>query len=220
MASIYNKKTRFLVIDIETARDYNKTIFDISFGVWSQAEGKIGSIGYIVEENRNVIPWYADRLDRYAFYVDNGLYQIKPLEKIMQVMAGIIEKYDIQYGTAYNSGFDFPNIRKACQRAGINCPLDSLVEFDLLFGACETIGQQKTYRKFVDSNELFTAKGNRSSGAETMYRYLTLDPMFEEEHTGLADIEIEIQILDRVLRQKKKLSMQIGTKAWRLVQGA
>jgi hypothetical protein len=220
MKSIYNKNTRFLVIDIETPKSPNHVIFDLSFGVYSQAEGKIGSIGYLVQENQNVIPYYADRLDRYAMYVDNGLYQVQPFAYIMAVMQKIIDKYDIAYATAYNSGFDFPRIRQACERANIACPLDSLVEFDLLFGACETLGQQKTFRKFVDSNELFTATGNRSSGAETMYRYLTLEPTFIEEHTGLADIDIEMQILDRVLRQKKRLSMKIGTHAWRLVQGA
>jgi len=52
-----------------------------------------------------------------------------------------------------------------------------------------------------------------------MFRYLRQWLDFEEEHTGYADVEIEAYILDRVQRQKKKLSMRTTTQAWKLVQG-
>lgn len=218
MPSIYNRNTRFMVVDIETPANPNSIICDIAFGIWSGNEGKLGAAGYIVEENQSYQTYYP-RFERYEQYKEAGLYHVRPFAKIMEVMDRIIDKYNPTFVTAYNSGFDFPRIKNECERQGIFCPLDRMTEFDLWRGACETIGQQKTFKRWVDENNQKTEKGNRQSGAETMYRYLKLNPTFEEEHTGLADIEIEMAILDKVQRQRKKLSMITGGSPWRLVQG-
>lgn len=218
MASIYNPRTRFLVVDIETPTHPNSLICDISFGIWSRSEGMIMSQGYLVQENRKVATHYKKE-GIYMNYLEMGLYTISLLEEIMTDMQNAINEYQPKFATAYNSGFDFPRIRNACKAQRIACPLDSLTEFDLWRGACETLGQQKTFKRWVDANAMRTPKGNRKSGAETMYAYLTLNSNFEEEHTGLADIFIEASILERVQRQKKKLSMITGGNPWKLVQG-
>ena len=218
--SIYNKNTRFLLVDIETAKASNKIINDISFGIWSRSEGFVGKVGYLVEENRKHPVFYGQpKEELYAQYIEQGIYSVKPFASIMDIMNRIINKYQPTFATAYNSGFDFPRIRQECEVQGIACPIDRLTEFDLYVGACETLGQQKTFKRFVDENGFLTEKGNRKSGAETMFRYLRQWLDFEEEHTGYADVEIEAYILDRVQRQKKKLSMRTTTQAWKLVQG-
>lgn len=217
MASIYNPKTRFLIVDIETPKEPNSVICDLAFGIWSRKEGKLGSAGYLVQENRAYKAMYHDSL--YDEYLAVGLYQEKLFTKIMDFMDRIIDKYEPTFATAYNSGFDFTRIRNECSRQGIFCPIDRLIEFDLMRAACETIGQQKTFKRWTTEKSLFTKKGNRSSSAETFYRYIKLNEKFNEEHTGLADIEIEMKILEKVLRQKKKMSMLTGGNAWKLVQG-
>jgi hypothetical protein len=217
--SIFNKSTRFLVLDIETAKQSNDIIFDISFGIYSQKEGKIGSIGYIVKENEKIIPYYADRLKRYADYVQAGKYQIQPFARIMKALQGIISKYNVKYATAYNSAFDFSRIENTCQKMEVVNHLAKMVELDMYHMACQTLGKQKNYKRFIDSNDLKTEKGNRKSGAETMFQYMEADIDFVEEHTGLADIEIEMEILAKVLRQKKKMDIGRNSQSWRLVQG-
>jgi len=217
--SIFNKKTRFLVLDIETCKQSNEFIFDISFGVYSQSEGKLGSIGYIVKENQKLIPYYEDRLKRYADYINVGKYQVQPFSRIMKTLQGIISKYGVRYATAYNSGFDFSRIENTCKTMEIENPLQALEEMDLYHMACQTLGKQKNYKRFIDSNGLKTEKGNRKSGAESMYQYMEADADFIEEHTGLADIEIEMEILEKVLRQKKKMSTVRNSQSWKLVQG-
>jgi DNA polymerase elongation subunit (family B) len=216
--SIYNPRTRFLVVDIETPKNPNSIICDIAFGIWSREEGKLGSAGYLIEEYRGYSTYYPKET-LYQEYETIGLYHTRPFAKVMEIMDRIIDKYNPTFATAYNSNFDFPRIKDECERQGIFCPLDRLIEFDLWRAACETIGQQKTFKKWIDDNKILTEKGNRQSGAEAMYRYMKLNPHFEEEHTGLADIEIEMAILGKVQRQKKKMSMAIGGNCWRLVQG-
>ncbi len=218
--SIYNKNTRILLVDIETSATSNKIINDISFGIWSRAEGFLGKIGYIVEEHKQFPLFYGPAKQRiYDEYLKQGIYQEKSFLQIMDIMNRIIDKYNPVFASAYNSGFDFPRLREECSKYGIECPIDRLREFDLYVGACETLGQQKSFKRFVDENGFLTEKGNRKSGAEVMYRYLRNWLDFVEEHTGYADIEIEAYIMDRVQRQKKKLSMRTTTQAWKLVQG-
>lgn len=218
MVSVYNARAKFLVIDIETTKKDAK-IFDISFGVYSRKEGKIGSMGYIVAENRSDIPYYEDRLKKYKAYLMQGKYKVESFERIMAIIAAIIKKYEPEYGIAYNSGFDFQKIEDACRIAKIENPLKKVKELDLYNMAAQTLGRQKWFKEFTDKNELKTEKGNRKSSAETMYAYMIMNPEYEEEHTGLADIEIEMEILERVVRQKKKMDTNRNKEAWKIVQG-
>jgi len=217
MVSIYNVKAKFLILDIETTLDGK--IFDISFGIYSRQEGKIGSFGYIVAENEAETLYFQNKLIRYEEYKQQKKYKVEPFAKIMAIMAGIIKKYSPDYATAYNSGFDFTKIQEACKIARIENPLEKLQEVDLYHMATQTLGKQKWYKEFVDNNKLQTPKGNRKTNAQTMYAYMILNPEFEEEHTGLADIEIEIEILERVLRQKKKMDTKRNERAWKIAQG-
>ena len=225
MTSIYNPKTRFLVIDIETTKpkqgEKTGSIFDIGFAIFSRKDGIIGEQGYILKENKDLIPYYADRLKRYDEYLATGEYLIKPFVQIMDIIDRLCKKYNVEYVTAYNLQFDKDTyIDKLCERYGIQSPLKNLKTFCIWQGACETLGQRKSFKDFVDSNKFLKPNtNNRMSGAEIMYRYMINEPDFEEEHTGLADIRIEIELLDRILRQKKKMSKTYGNGAWRLVQG-
>lgn len=218
MTSIYNPKTSFLVLDIETCKKSNNIIFDIAFSVYNRKEGIKGIAGYLVEENRDQIPYYADRLKRYDEYLSQEKYSYKPFITIMAIMKGIIRKYSVKFGVAYNSGFDFGKIELACKMAGIENPLQNLVEIDLYHTTCQTLGKQKFYKNFVEQNNLVTPKGNRKTNAETFYGYMIQNPDFQEEHTGYGDVLIEIEILDRVLRQKKKMKLERNRESWKIAQ--
>ena len=89
---------------------------------------------------------------------------------------------------AHNSSFDF------CRTFVRECIKDK--EFiDILFAFYDTIGQYAKYKKFCAENGYYTAKGNCQLTAEVCYRFLTNDTSFIEEHTALADSEIEVEIL-------------------------
>lgn len=210
MTSLFNPKTRFLVIDIETTLEGK--IFDVSYAIYSRKEGKIGSVGYKVLENIGSKPFYKAAYEKYPYKTDT-------FPRIMAIMQKIIERDQPEYGIAYNSGFDFEKIAENCKEYQIANPLEKVKEVDLYHLACQTLGKQKWFKEFIDKNELKTPKGNRKSSAEVMYAYMIMNPDFKEEHTGLGDIEIEIEILNRVLRQKKKMSPERNKESWKIVQG-
>ena len=51
-----------------------------------------------------------------------------------------------------------------------------------------------------------------------MFGYITQDETFEEEHTGLADAEIETKILARCLASHKSIDKKINRACWRIPQ--
>lgn len=216
--SIYNKKTNFLVIDIETCLSSNNFIFDLSYVVYSRLLGTQQQASYIVKENEYKQTFY-DKKDKYAKYLQDKVYSKKYFKHIMHEMEKTIKNYDIRYVTAYNSGFDLERINRLCTLKAIDNPLNKLIEMDLYHTACQTLGQQKGFKRFIDRFNIKSDKGNRKSSAQAMYQYITLDPQFIEEHTGYADLQIETQILDLILRQRKKMNINRNSESWRLVQG-
>lgn len=216
--SIYNKKTNFLVIDIETCLVSNNFIFDLSYVVYNRLQGIVESASYIVKENYNK-PTFYNKQDKYQEYLDNKVYGVKQFKGIIQDLETLIKQYDLKYVCAFNSSFDLGKIDMLCTRKGIVNPLVNLTEFDLYHTACQTIAQQSLFKKFVDRFNIKSEKGNRKTGAEAIYQYMTANPDFIEEHTGYSDLRIEVEILDLILRQKKKMDIRPNSKAWKLAQG-
>lgn len=216
--SIYNQKTNFLVLDIETCLSSNNFIFDLSFVVYNRLYGIQQQASYILKENEYK-PTFYDKSDKYQKYLQDGIYQKKYFKHVMYEIDQTIKEYNIKYACAYNSEFDFSRIDRLCQIKQIANPLNQLIEIDLYHTACQTLGQQKGFKRFIDKNNIKTEKGNRRSSAQAMYQYITLDPQFIEEHTGYSDLKIEVEILDLILRQKKKMNIERNSKSWKLVQG-
>ncbi len=70
--------------------------------------------------------------------------------------------------------------------------------------ACTTLINNKRYKKMCVDNGLIGESGRFfKTSAETTYRYLTKELEFEEEHTALADVNIEVEILVKALKRGK-----------------
>jgi ppGpp synthetase/RelA/SpoT-type nucleotidyltranferase len=73
--------------------------------------------------------------------------------------------------------------------------------------ANDTICKQKGYIDFCKENGYMTnhATPQARKTAEVLWRYLTDDLTFEENHTAPEDVEIEAQIFAECVRQHKKM---------------
>ena len=72
--------------------------------------------------------------------------------------------------------------------------------FDIRGNVHNKIAFTETFKKFCEENSCFTEKGNYSTTAETLFQYITNNTDFEEEHTALADSEIELDILIETIK--------------------
>lgn len=75
---------------------------------------------------------------------------------------------------------------------------------DLWGLACERLINTKSYKDFCFEHKLFTDSGTYfKTSAETVFQYVTGNADFVEEHTALADAQIESEILVKCLRKGK-----------------
>ena len=77
--------------------------------------------------------------------------------------------------------------------------------WDTLKMAQDTICKQKSYVQWAKDNGFCTKNGRPKATAEILYRYITGQKNFIENHTGLEDVLIEKEIFSHCIRQKKKM---------------
>ena len=68
------------------------------------------------------------------------------------------------------------------------------------------VGVDEEYKGFCEQNNFVTKHNKPKFTAEVLYRFLTNDLEFEEEHTGLADVKIEKEILKECLRRNPSVN--------------
>lgn len=126
-----------------------------------------------------------------------------------------IKKNKIKKIYAYNVTFD-----KMCLKNLFGerfAELESLVEFcDIIPMILNAKLLTKRYVNFCLENGFTTERGYIQTKAETVYRYLTNNPDFVEEHTGLSDVFIEYEILLIAFNTHKKLNTK-PCQAWKIL---
>lgn len=124
-----------------------------------------------------------------------------------------IDKHKIKKVYAYNVAFDKASLRNLFDKE-----FEQLnVEFiDIIPIILRTKLLTKKYCQFCIDNGFVTEKGNIMTKAEIVYRYLSSDLNFVEEHTGLADVKIEYQILLKAFQTRKKID-STPCMAWKVL---
>ena len=143
-----------------------------------------------------------------------------PLELVRAEVNQILEEHDVDVISAYNLQFDLRALNNTVRQY-----LHPKTEFftsdyqllDLWNMACDSIFQQKTFRKRAVANGWTTDKGNYKTSAEIAYRYISgID--YQHPHTALEDCDTETAIFAHCKRQKKKVEYGIKANPWRKVQ--
>lgn len=135
-------------------------------------------------------------------------------EELKKRLIRDIKKYNIKKVYAYNVAFD-----KASLRNLFGDDFEKLVvEFiDIIPIILRTKLLTKKYCQFCIDNGYVTEKGNIMTKAEVVYKYLFNDLNFVEEHTGLADVKIEYQILLKAFKTHKKID-STPCIAWKILK--
>lgn len=132
-------------------------------------------------------PLYVNRMRQHKIVLDKWGY-------IMQQMKRDFAAFEVAGAYAYNAPFDDGVFQYNCDWFKTQNPFDNIPIFDIR-GYVHQFLVDETFKKFCEDNEYFTESGNYSTTAETLFRYISGDYNFNEEHTALADSEIEFEIL-------------------------
>lgn len=141
----------------------------------------------------------------------------KPIspEKFTEIFTADIQNFKVKRLFAYNVNFDKGSIKRLI---GDKTFIDlNLTYCDIISGITTTKLMSKSYIEFCKSHGFMTEKGNVQTKAEVVYKYLTNNLDFEEEHTGLADVLIEYRILLTALKAHKKIDWK-PCPAWKLLK--
>ena len=111
-------------------------------------------------------------------------------------MAKLIYKYNINEIFAYNASFD-----KGCHEKLLeNLPITftkSIIWVDI-WSKIFTTAHSKSYENFCKQHNFLTNTKRVSTKAETIYQFLSNNPTFKENHSGLLDALIETVILKKM----------------------
>lgn len=223
------KKDLYIVGDIETANfaedalayDVGLAIIDRKGNVYDRKSFIVSEI-FVNEPDLMKSAYYAHKIPEYLAEIERGGREVATFYKVVALLKEWNTKYKPKAFLAYNAFFDMSGLNRTQRYI-----TKSKYRYALPYGlqvqciwhmACQTICSQKKYYDFCIKNGFVSKAGNISTSAETVYRFLTNNPIFQEEHKGLEDVEIEAKIFAECIKKHKKMNRKINRACWRLAQ--
>lgn len=196
-----------LVLDTETLGVKDRRVYDLGYVIVSLADGKIlKSRDYVskqIYDNLELFKsaYYANKRPIYESRLADGYLKKMWWGSIMNVLAKDIETYGVDGLFAYNSSFDLGAIKVMCEqyKAKQNPTADGIIDIWKDNLVDPNLTQTEEYIEFCKVNNYLTKAGKCRATAEIVYRYLTRDGNYTEQHTALEDAKIEADILRFVL---------------------
>ena len=223
------QKEYLLVLDTETANSVEEPLpYDIGYAICDRQGNIYLKRSFIVAEifldMADVMnsAYYAEKIPMYWEDIKQGKRTIKQMWNIRRIMLDDMKKYKIKQVGAYNMAFDQRALNNLIRYIS-----KSFKRYWFPFGtkyfciwnmACQVLLDRTTYAKFAYKNGLVSEAGNLQTSAEATYKYITNKVDFVESHTGLEDVEIEVDIMAYCYRQHKKMNTNIYRGCWRIPQ--
>lgn len=200
------QKNAYVVLDTETS-GWSKLVFD--FG-WTTIDkrgnvlGKADLVFFDVAVTEK--PYFINKVKAYAERCADGVHHVTSFEKGRQQFNDHIEDLKAQgyrvIVCAYNAAFDVRALGITTKRMKLgNKFMTHSVELLDIWGNW-AISAPKTYTAPRTASGRFL-----STSAENVYRFETQQPDFIEAHTAYEDTKIEAQILQRILKRKKRVKV-------------
>lgn len=217
-----------IVVDTETCpvdKDFegvvpsNMWVYDIGWAIVDK-RGKVYATRSFVnadiflnEKELMKSAYYAEKIPMYWERIKKGETILTSFYNIRKAFFEDVANYGIKEIFAHNMRFDYGTLNntqrwltKSKQRYFFPYGVDIC---DTMKMAQDVICKMPTYKKFCIENGYLTKNNQLRKTAEILYRFIKKDNDFEEEHTGLADVMIEKEILAYCYRQHKPMRKKL-----------
>lgn len=200
---------RLLVLDTETLGISEPAVYDLGYLIYDTADGTLITRDYITKEiyddgERMQSAYYRKKIPIYEQRLADGYCKKTKWTYILRMLQRDINKYKPDGIYAYNSSFDTNAIALTCKMFNTKNPTaDGII--DIWKGLTDPhITETEDYKAFCRANGYMTKhrKPRCQAKAETVYRYLTRQTDYVEEHTALEDSKIELAILLKALEMR------------------
>lgn len=221
---IDKRKHYVLGLDTETANtqsDENGLImdyvlpYDIGYSIMDTKENVYLERSFIVSEifyGEKLLmesAYYAKKLPKYREDIRAGKRKVLNTYNIRKQMVKDMEMFGITEVFAHNAFFDLRalnNLQRWVTKSKYRYWFPYGTEiWDTMRMARDVIHKMPTYRKFCEENGYLATNGRLSTTAENLFRFISKDNSFDEEHTGLEDVRIEREIFWYCLKQHKPM---------------
>ena len=216
------KKQKYLMfVDTETIGSlYVKESvlpFEIGIKIFDNEQKKVvKEKSYLVRKffNNKYIMYSTFSATKYPSYFEklenDKRYKTYSVKDMAQDLAKIINRYNIKIMVAHNGTFDQNAIARICEEFGTDNPIKKLDLLDTM-EISKVITFSKAYTDYciehkdrlnsINESCFITNSGRVRTTAQAIYCYLSNNSEFEEAHTGLEDIDIEIEIYNKSMAQ-------------------
>ena len=152
-------------------------------------------------------------------------YKLMSVNDISKDIEKITQRYNIKVMTAHNGNFDKTAMTRLFDDFGVDNPFENIDLLDTL-ELSKVITFSKDYANYCIAHKdrlndmkescFITNSGRVRVTAQAIYCYITNNSQFQEAHTGLEDIDIEIEIFKKSLELLGNTIVNLNTApTWR-----
>lgn len=211
------KKNMYLC-DVETAGTLeNPLVYDfgghplsINGEVIGENESTVIDEVYYGMKDEMANAYYAKKIPEYEEKLWNGEIDAKNILALRKQIHTIFKRYNIKYVCAHNAKFDVKALNNTIRQV-TNGRIKYFFPYgievwDTLKMARQLLSKKPSYIKFCKENGYMTNHKipRPRLTAEVIYRFITKDLSFNEDHSGFDDVKIETEIYKYLVKQHKK----------------
>lgn len=200
---------KYIILDTETTNDIDcPLVYDFGFSVIDENNKAYASYSFVnadifCDDELMANAYFAKKIPQYWEDIKNGSRVLKSFRSIERTFRRVCREWGIDTFIAHNIRFDYLALQTTkryitTSKERFFFPYGSKF-VDTLKLSRNVLGKDEIYRNFCVTNGYVTNYGQNRYTAEVIYRFLTNNNDFEEEHTGLADCMIEKEIFSYCL---------------------
>lgn len=226
---IDKRKKYIAVVDTETANGFMENgkinlfyslVYDYGYIIRDKAGNILVARSFAIAEiflDKELMSsaYYAEKIPQYWEEIKSGKRQLVKFSTMRKIFFADCKKYNVSTVTAHNASFDVRALNNTIRLlTGSNCRYFFPRKFeiwDTLKMSRDVFGQLKGYRNYcVDNNYMTKHKVPQiRCTAEILYKYISGNDEFIEQHKGIDDVLIESEILTYCLKSHKKMRKRL-----------
>ena len=194
---------KILIVDTETTNSLDDAlVYDLGYIV-ADYNGNIFHRGSFViadiflDKELMSVAYFAEKIPQYWEEIKDGSRTLTSFNNAKWILRHIMEEHNIKKVYAYNCRFDYMSLattQRYLTSSKWRWFFPYGTEFHDILALSRHTLKSKEYKDFCIENNYLTKRNASRYTAEIVAQFL-FDKAFKEEHTALADCEIEYKIL-------------------------
>lgn len=194
-----------MTIDTETTNSLDDAlVYDLGLAIHTASGEVVHTESLVISDiflNKELMEtaYFAEKIPSYWEDIQKGSRRLVSFNTARKIVKNLLRRYSVKTVIAHNAYFDYSSLNTTLRyltksKYRFFLPW-GITLWDSLRMAKTTFGKNEEYKAWCVENNYLTEKQARPKmTAEVLYRYITGDSSFVEEHTGLADVMIEKEI--------------------------